>query len=85
MSSLIKRREEFTKIQTVLKKIFSKNRKKRLIKKIINLLRDKSFDEINAFETLFFFSACKRLVVDVHCEETNSFNIEKDQHQTEKC
>jgi hypothetical protein len=53
MSSLIKRREELTKIRTALKKIFLKSRKKHLIKKIINLLRDKSFDEINAFETLF--------------------------------
>jgi hypothetical protein len=52
MSSLIERHEEFTKIRIALKKIFLKNRKKHLIKKIINLLRDKSFDEINAFETL---------------------------------
>jgi Mg2+ and Co2+ transporter CorA len=55
MSSFIKRREEFTKIRTALKKISLKNRKKHLIKKIINLLRDKSFDEIDAFEALFFF------------------------------
>ncbi len=53
MSSFMKRREELTKIRTALKKIFLMNRKKHLIKKIINLLRDKSFDEINAFETLF--------------------------------
>jgi predicted nucleic acid binding AN1-type Zn finger protein len=52
MSSLIKRREKLTKNRTALKKIFSKNRKKHLIKKIINLLRDKSFDEIDAFKTL---------------------------------
>ncbi len=48
----MKRRDEFTKIRTLLKKIFLKNRKKHLIKKIINLLRDKSIDEINAFESL---------------------------------
>ncbi len=54
MSSLIRRREELTRIRTALKKIFLKNRKKHLIKKIISLLRDKSFDEIDAFETLFF-------------------------------
>jgi ribosomal protein L17 len=53
MSSFIERREEFTKIRTALKKISLKSRKKHLIKKIINLLRDKSFDEIDAFETLF--------------------------------
>jgi hypothetical protein len=34
-------------------KIFLKDRKEHLIKKIINLLRDKSFDEIDAFESLF--------------------------------
>jgi hypothetical protein len=53
MSSLIKGREEFTRIRIVLKKLSLKDRKKHLIKKIINLLREKSFDEIDAFETLF--------------------------------
>ncbi len=51
----MRRRDEFTKIRIVLKKIFLKNRKEHLIKKIINLLRDKSFDEIDAFESLFLF------------------------------
>jgi hypothetical protein len=55
MSTFIKRRDEFTKIRIVLKKIFLKSRKEHLIKKIINLLRDKSFDEIDAFESLFLF------------------------------
>ncbi len=53
MSTLMRRRDEFTKIRIVLKEIFLKSRKEHLIKKIINLLRDKSFDEIDAFETLF--------------------------------
>jgi hypothetical protein len=48
----MKRRDEFTKIRIALKKIFLKDRKEHLIKKIINLLRDKSFDEIDAFESL---------------------------------
>ncbi len=52
MSTLMKRRDELTKIQIVLKKIFLKSRKEHLIKKIINLLRDKSFDEIDAFKSL---------------------------------
>ncbi len=51
----MKRRDEFTKNRIVLKKIFLKSRKEHLIKKIINLLRDKSFDEIDAFESLFLF------------------------------
>ncbi len=36
-----------------MKEIFLKSRKEHLIKKIINLLRDKSFDEIDAFKSLF--------------------------------
>jgi hypothetical protein len=48
----MRRRDEFTKIRIVLKEIFLKSRKEHLIKKIINLLRDKSFDEIDAFESL---------------------------------
>ncbi len=49
----MRRRDEFTKIRIALKKIFLKSRKEHLIRKIINLLRDKSFDEIDAFKTLF--------------------------------
>ncbi len=52
MPTLMRRRDEFTKIRIALKKIFLKSRKEHLIKKIINLLRDKSFDEIDAFESL---------------------------------
>ncbi len=48
----MRRRDEFMKIRIVLKELFLKNRKEHLIKKIINLLRDKSFDEIDAFESL---------------------------------
>jgi hypothetical protein len=43
------------KIRIALKEIFLKSRKEHLIKKIINLLRDKSFDEIDVFESLFLF------------------------------
>ncbi len=53
MSSFIERRDEFTKMQTALKKFSLKSRKEHLINEIIILLRDKSFDEIDAFETLF--------------------------------
>jgi hypothetical protein len=55
MSSLIERRDELTKIQTALKKFFLKSRKEHLINEIIILLRDKSFNEIDAFKTLFLF------------------------------
>ncbi len=53
MSTLMRRRDEFTKIRIALKEIFLKSRKEHLVKKIIHLLRDKSFDEIDAFESLF--------------------------------
>jgi hypothetical protein len=56
----MRRRDEFTKIRIALKKIFLKDRKEHLIKKIINLLRDKSFDEIDAFESL---SLLQRVIV----------------------
>ncbi len=52
MSTLMRRRDELTRIRIVLKKIFLKSRKEHLIRKIINLLRDKSFNEIDAFESL---------------------------------
>ncbi len=52
MSTLMKRRDELTKVRITLKEIFLKNRKEYLIKKIIKLLRDKSFDEIDTFESL---------------------------------
>jgi hypothetical protein len=47
------RDDKITKIRIALKEIFLKDRKEHLIKKIINLLRDKSFNEIDAFESLF--------------------------------
>jgi hypothetical protein len=48
----MRRRDEFTKIRITLKEIFLKDCKEHLIKKIINLLRDKSFEKIDAFESL---------------------------------
>jgi hypothetical protein len=52
MSSLIERRDELTRMRTALKKFLLKNRKEHLINEINTLLRDKSFDEIDVFETL---------------------------------
>jgi hypothetical protein len=52
MSSFIKRCDELTKMRTALKKILLKSRQEHLINEINILLRDKSFDEIDAFETL---------------------------------
>jgi hypothetical protein len=52
MLSLIERRDELTKMRIVLTKLILRSRKKHLINKIIILLRDKLFNEIDAFETL---------------------------------
>ncbi len=55
MSPFIERRDEYTKMRTALKKFSLKSRKEHLINEINILLRDKSFDKIDAFETLTFF------------------------------
>ena len=84
MSSLIKRREEFTKMRTVLKKLFLKNRKEHLIKKIINLLRDKSFDEIDAFESLSFFQRVNVLLSTLIVKKQVFLTLKKVNHRLEK-
>jgi hypothetical protein len=55
MSSLIKRRDVLTKMWTILKEFFLKNRKEHLINEINNLLRNKFIDEIDVSASLSFF------------------------------
>jgi hypothetical protein len=71
-------------MRTTLKELSIKSRKEHIIRKINNFLRDKSIDEINAFMSLFFFSACERLVVDVDDKETDDDNAEEDKRQIEQ-
>ncbi len=54
MSSLMKRRDVFTKMRTILKEFFLKSRKEHLINEINNLLRNKFIDEIDVSASLFF-------------------------------
>ncbi len=62
MSLLIECRDELTRMRTVLKKFSLKSRKEHLINKINILLRDKSFNEIHVFETLFLLQRVKILL-----------------------
>jgi hypothetical protein len=55
MSSLMRRRDVLTKMRTILKKFFLKNRKEHLINEINNLLRNKFIDEIDVSASLSFF------------------------------
>ncbi len=55
MSSLMKRRDVFTRMRTTLKEFFLKNRKEHLINEINNLMRNKYIDEIDVSTSLSFF------------------------------
>ncbi len=55
MSSLMKRRDVFTKMRTILKEFFLKSRKEHFINEINNLLRNKFIDEIDVSASLSFF------------------------------
>ncbi len=83
MSSLIRRRDVFTKMRTILKEFFLKNRKEYFTNEINNLLRNKFIDEIDVLTLLFFFSARRCFIVDVVREVTNIINVEKNKHQIE--
>jgi hypothetical protein len=52
MSSLMRRRDVLTRMRTILKELFLKNRKEHLINEINNLLRNKSIDEIDVSASL---------------------------------
>ncbi len=52
MSSLMKRRDVFTRMRTTLKKFFLKNRKEHFINEINNLLRNKFINEIDVSASL---------------------------------
>ncbi len=52
MSSLIRRRDVFTKMRTTLKELFLKSRKEHLINEINNLLRNRFIDEIDVSASL---------------------------------
>ncbi len=62
MSLLMKRRDVLTKMRTILKEFFLKNRKEHLINEINNLLRNKFIDEIDVSTTLFLLQRVDVLI-----------------------
>jgi hypothetical protein len=77
MSSLMKRRDVFTKMQTILKKLFLKNRKKHFINEINNLLRNKFIDEIDISTSLFFFQRVDVLLSTLIVKKQISLTLKK--------
>jgi hypothetical protein len=77
MSSLMKRRDVFTKMRTILKEFFLKNRKKHLINEINNLLRNKSIDEIDVSTSLFLFQRVDILLSTLIMKEQIALTLKK--------
>ncbi len=55
MSSLMRRRDVFTRMRTTLKELFLKSRKEHFINEINNLLRNKFINEIDVSISMFLF------------------------------
>jgi transcription initiation factor IIE alpha subunit len=77
MSSLMRRRDVFTKMRTTLKEFFLKNRKKHLIDEINNLLRNKSIDEIDVSTSLFLFQRVDVLLSTLIVERQISLTLKE--------
>jgi hypothetical protein len=77
MSSLMKRRDIFTKMRTTLKKLFLKNRKKHIINEINNFLRDKSIDEIDVFRSSSLLQRVNVLSSTLTMKEQISLTLKK--------
>jgi hypothetical protein len=77
MSSLIRRRDVFTKVRTTLKEFSLKNRKKHFINEINNLLRSKSIDEIDVSTSLFFLERVEILLSTLIVKKQISLTLKK--------
>ncbi len=77
MSSLMKRRDVFTRMRTTLKKFFLKNRKKHFINEINNLLRNKFIDEIDISTSLSFFQRVEILLSTLIVKEQISLTLKE--------
>jgi hypothetical protein len=73
----MKRRDVFTKMRTTLKKLSLKNRKKHLINKINNLLRNKFIDEIDVSTSLSIFQRVEILLSTLIVKEKISLTLKK--------
>jgi hypothetical protein len=77
MSSLMKDRDVFTRMRTILKEFFLKSRKEHLINEINNLLRNKFIDEINVSASLSFFQRVNVLLSTLIVKRQISLTLKK--------
>jgi hypothetical protein len=77
MSSLMRQRDVFTKMRTILKKFFLKSRKEHLIDEINNLLRNKFIDEIDVSTSLSLFQRVDVLLSTLIVERQISLTLKK--------
>jgi hypothetical protein len=77
MSSLMRRRDVFTRMRTILKELFLKNRKEHFINEINNLLRNKFIDEIDVSTSLSFLQRVDVLLSTLIVKEQISLTLKK--------
>ncbi len=77
MSSLMRRRDIFTKVRTILKELFLKNRKEHLIDEMNNLLRNKFIDEIDVSISLSFLQRVDVLLSTLIVERQISLTLKE--------
>ncbi len=77
MSSLMKRRDVFTRMRTTLKKFFLKSRKEHFINEINNLLRNKFIDEIDISTSLFLLQRVDVLLSTLIVKRQISLTLKK--------
>ncbi len=77
MSSLMRRRDVFTKMRTTLKEFFLKSRKEHFTDEINNLLRNKSIDEIDVSTSLFLFQRVDVLLSTLIVKKQISLTLKK--------
>jgi hypothetical protein len=77
MSSLMRRRDVFTKVRTTLKEFFLKSRKEHFIDEINNLLRNKFIDEIDVSTSLFLLQRVDVLLSTLIVKKQISLTLKK--------
>jgi hypothetical protein len=77
MSLFMRRRDVLTKVQTILKKLCLKSRKKHLINEINNLLRNNFIDKINVLTLLSFLQRVDVLLSKLTMKKQMSLTLKK--------
>ncbi len=77
MSSLMKRRDVFTRMRTTLKKLSLKSRKKHFTSEINNLLRNRSIDEIDVSTSLSFLQRVNVLLSTLIVKKQMTLTLKK--------